>query len=76
MIKPDEIPLRSVERPRAAVVRMPLGVPGWAVAALATIAAIYVLHWGRAFFVPIVLAVILSFAPSCLGGGDHRIKST
>jgi predicted PurR-regulated permease PerM len=64
MIQPEEIPLRPIERPRATVVRSSAGVSGWAAAVLATIAAIYVLHWARAFFVPIVLAVILSFAMS------------
>jgi hypothetical protein len=57
MIQPEEIPLRPIERPRATVVRSSAGVSGWAAAVLATIAAIYVLHWARAFFVPIVLAV-------------------
>ncbi len=47
-----------------AVLRMPVSVYSFSLALIAVLAVIFVLHWASAFFIPLMLGVMISYALS------------
>lgn len=54
----------SSPEPAPLVLRMPVDVYSFSLALLTVLAVIFVLHWARAFFIPLMLGVMISYALS------------
>lgn len=52
------------QEPAPSVLRMPVDVYSFSLALLAVLAVIFVLHWARALFIPLMLGVMISYALS------------
>ncbi len=52
------------QAPAPLVLRMPVDVYSFSLALLTVLAVIFVLHWARAFFIPLMLGVMISYALS------------
>ena len=50
--------------PAASALRMPVDVYSFSLALLAVLAVIFMLHWARAIFIPLMLGVMISYALS------------
>jgi len=50
------------ESPAPSVLRMPVDVYSFSLALLTVLAVIFVLHWARAIFIPLMLGVMISYA--------------
>ena len=55
---------RESQEPDPLVLRIPVDVYSFSLALLAVLAVIFVLHWARAIFIPLMLGIMISYALS------------